>query len=127
VKIAEYSLGHLFDPGYLSDHADRVGPSAHELWYQLWTVSSWSYTVRLSLAALAAALLLRRFRPALFGIGWLLLSFGGLLAIYWISTNPIGSNLSNSSDRTIDSLVFAGTLLVPVLLFDERQKGPRGS
>jgi hypothetical protein len=127
VKIAEYSLANLFDPRYLADHDDRVGASAHELWYQLWTVGSWSYLVRVTLAALAAAFVLRRFRPALFGLGWLLLSFAGLLAIYWISTNTLESNLSNSSDRTIDSLVLTGALLVPVLLFDERQKGPRGS
>ena len=80
--------------------------------------------VRLILFAFAAALVLRRFRLALFGIGWLLLSFAGLVAIYWISTNPVTSHLANSSDRTIDSLVLAGGLLVPVLL---AQNGPRGT
>ena len=45
-----------------------------------------------------------------------LFSFAGLVAIYWISTNPIASHLTDSSDRTIDSLVFGGALLVPVLL-----------
>ena len=49
-------------------------------------------------------------------------SFGALVAIYWISTNPLTSHLENSSDRTIDSLVIAGGLLVPVLLFDERER-----
>ncbi len=116
VKIAEYSLSNLFSPSYLSDHSDRVRPAATELWTQIWTVSSWSYLVRLILFAFVAALVLRRFRQALFGMAWLLLSFAGLVAIYWISTNPLSSHLANSSDRTIDSLVLAGGLLVPVLL-----------
>ncbi len=124
VKIAEYSLSNLFSPSYLSDHSDRVRPIASELWTQIWSVGSWSYLVRLILFAFVAALVLRRFRLALFGIGWLLLSFAGLIAIYWISTNSLTSHLANSSDRTIDSLVLAGGLLVPVLL---AQNGPRGT
>ena len=121
VRIAEYSLSNLADPATSRDHSDRVRPAAAELWTQLWSVGSWSYLVRLILFALAAALVLRRFRPALFGVGWLLLSFAGLVAIYWISTNPLESHLANSSDRTIDSLVLAAGLLVPVLLYDERR------
>ena len=124
MKIAEYSLSNLFSPSYLSDHSDRVRPVASELWTQIWSVGSWSYLVRLILFAFVAALVLRRFRLALFGIGWLLLSFAGLIAIYWISTNSLTSHLANSSDRTIDSLVLAGGLLVPVLL---AQNGPRGT
>jgi hypothetical protein len=50
-----------------------------------------------------------------------LLSFAGLLAIYWISTNPLKSHLTDSADRTIDSLIFGGALLVPLLLTFERQ------
>ena len=73
----------------------------------------------LVIVGLAGALLLRRFRPAAFAGVWLLLSFAGLVAIYWISTNPVGSHLSDSSDRTIDTLVIGGALLVPVLLSTE--------
>jgi hypothetical protein len=120
VHIAEYSLSNLFDPFYLSDHAGRVGPAARELVHQIWRVTSWSHVVELTVFALVSALVLKRFRTALFGIAWLLLSFGALVGIYWISTNPLTSNLANSSDRTIESLVIAGGLLVPVLLFDEK-------
>jgi hypothetical protein len=120
VHIAEYSLANLFDPFYLSKHADRVGPVVHELARQIWRVTSWSHVVELTVFALVSALVLGRFRPALFAIGWLLLSFAALVDIYWISTNPLTSHLSNSSDRTIVSLVIAGGLLVPVLLFDEQ-------
>ena len=121
VKIAEYSISNIVDPSYLAHHADRVGPSVRELLRQIWKMGSWSYLVLLALVALAGAALLRRYRLALFGVGWLLLSFAGLIAIYWISTNTLDSNLSNSSDRTIDSLVLTAALLAPVLLFRERE------
>jgi hypothetical protein len=121
VKIAEYSISNLFNPRYLIDHADRVGPSMHDLFREAWTMGSWSYLVLLSLFALVGAAFLGRFRLVCFGAGWLVLSFAGLTAIYWISTNTLGSNLSNSSDRTIDSLVLTAALLTPVLLFRERE------
>jgi hypothetical protein len=119
VKIAEYSLSNLFSPSYLYDRRGRVGPSAHELLRQLLRFEAWSYVLPLVLLGLAGALLVRRYRPAAFAGLWLLLSFAGLVAIYWISTNKVGSHLADSSDRTIDSLVFGGALLVPVLLSTE--------
>jgi hypothetical protein len=124
VKIAEYSIADLLDPSYLYDHRGRVGPSAHELWHQLWRLESFSFVVPLVLCGFAGALVLRRFRIAAFGAAWLLLSFAGLLGIYWISTNPIKSHLTDSADRTIDSLVFGGALLVPLLLAFEREPEP---
>ena len=134
IKIEEYSLSDLFDPSYLSEHRGRVGPASRELLVQIASVNSWSYLLALITVGFAAALVLRRFRLALFGAVWLALSFAGLLAIYWISTNPLTSNLFNSSNRTIVSLLIGGALLVPVLLAPERepepndrQKGPRGS
>ena len=69
-------------------------------------------------------MLLRRFRLASFGVAWLLLSFGGLLLVYWASPFTLENNLYNSADRTIDTLVIAGALLVPVLLVIERQPRP---
>ena len=69
----------------------------------------------------AGALLLRRWRVVLFGAGWAVLSFAGLLAIYWISINPLEHNLFNTSDRTIDTLVIGTAMLVPVLLAPERE------
>jgi hypothetical protein len=124
VKIAEYSIADLFDPSYLYGQRGRVGPAAHELWHQLWRLESFSFVVPLVLVGFAGALVLRRFRIAAFGAAWLLLSFGGLLAIYWISTNPLKSHLTDSADRTVDSLVFGGALLVPLLLGFEREPEP---
>ena len=121
VKTSDYSLSNLFDPRYLADHADRVGPSAHELLRQIWTLGSWSYLVVLALVALVGAAILGRFRLAGFAAGWLVLSFAGLTAIYWISIHTLSGNLYNSSDRTIDSLVLTAGLLAPILLFKERE------
>jgi hypothetical protein len=126
VKIAEYSLSNLFDPTYLYDHRGRVGPSAHELWTQIWRLDSWSFIVPLTVLGLAGALVLGRFRLATFGAAWLVLSFAGLVAIYWISTTPTSSHLFNSSDRTIDAIVIGGALLVPVLLEREPEPGELG-
>jgi hypothetical protein len=120
VQIAEYSLSNLFSVSYLRAHSNRVWPSAHELLFQIRSTASWSYLVLLALVALASALLLRRFRLVLYSTLWLLLSFAGLVAIYWISTKPLAYGLSGSSDRTIDTLVIGGALLAPVLLRVER-------
>jgi hypothetical protein len=120
VKISEYSLSNLFSPHYLWAHRGRVCPSAHELVSQLSRLDSWSYLALFVVAGLIGAFAARRLRLAAFSAVWLALSFGGLLAIYWISTNPVTSHLENSSDRTIDTLVIGGALLIPVLLRTER-------
>jgi hypothetical protein len=123
VKTGDYSLANLFEPGYLSDHRDRLGPTIHELFFQIQR-DAWSFTLALIVVGFAGALLLRRARSFLFGAAWLVLSFSGLVAIYWISRNPVSSHLYNTSDRTIDTLMIGGALLVPVLLAAEREPEP---
>src|SRR5262249_61579739 len=116
----DHALPNLFDPTYLRDHRNRVWPAASELWTQLSSRAAFSYLLPLVLGALVVGLLLRR-RAAFFTAAWLLLSFAGLVLIYWISRNPLTSHLYNTSDRTIDSLVFGAALLVPVLLAFDRE------
>jgi hypothetical protein len=120
----DYALSNLIDPAYLWDHRGRVGPSVSELWTQLWRLDSFSFVVPLVVVGLGVGLLLVRSRAALFAVAWLFLSFTGLLLIYWISRNPVTNHLYNTSDRTIDSLVFGGALLVPLLLAFEREPEP---
>ena len=69
----------------------------------------------------AGALVARRFRSAAFGVVWLGLSYAGLLAVYWISINPLANHLHFSSTRTIDALVVGAALLAPVLMRPERR------
>jgi hypothetical protein len=125
VTIAEYSLGSLTSPTYLWAQRGRVGPAASELWAQIWRFDSFSYVVPLVVLGLLGGALTRRYRAVGFGAAWLVLSFAALVSVYWISALPIGSHLSNSSDRTIDSLVFGGALLVPALLGTGRPPEPQ--
>jgi hypothetical protein len=120
----DYALSNLLDPAYLWQHRGRVGPSATELWAQVWRLDSFGLVVVLVAAGLGVGLCLLRSREAVFAATWLVLSFAGLLLIYWISRNPLTSHLYNTSDRTIDSLVFGAALLVPVLFGVEREPEP---
>ena len=116
VTTTTFGLSHLLRPSYLTSHWYRVESAQQQLLDQILLQSSWSHLPLLLLTGLALALLLRRFTLAAFGAGWLLLSFAGLLCVYWASPLPLENNLYNSADRTIDTLVIGGALLVPVLI-----------
>ncbi len=113
----DYNLANAVNPSYLAGHADRVWPAASELSRQLAKTSSWGLLTWVILLALTAGLLARQWPLLAFAGTWLLLSAVGLLVVYWISTLPETSNLSNSSYRTIVSLLVAGGALVPLFLF----------
>jgi hypothetical protein len=111
-----YSFSRLLSPSYLQSHAWRVSPTVSELVDQIRATRSWSYLVAFVLVGLCGAVLMREFRVTGFAVGWLVVSFAGLVAVYWISPLPVTDHLANSADRTIDSLVIGAALLVPVLL-----------
>jgi len=116
VTATAFSLTHLLHPHYLTSHWFRVVSAQHQLLAHVQLASS---TSRLSLLAgvgVAAALLLGAVRITAFGVVWLVLSFAGLLCVYWASPLPLHPDLSHSADRTIDTLVIGAVLLVPVLL-----------
>jgi hypothetical protein len=121
LRVTDYSLGNAFDPGYLRDHWQRVGPAARELVTQIFFVHSWSFVMILALVGVAAAFVSRALRGGSFAVLWLLLSFSGLVVIYWISVNPVEGNLYNSSNRTVDTLLLGGAALVPVLVAPRRR------
>jgi hypothetical protein len=116
-----WKLSHLLHPGYLADNAHRVSSAAGQLLDQIWLASSWSRLPWLVVVGVVVALALRRFRVVSFGVAWLLLSFGGLLLVYWASPFTLENNLYNSADRTIDTLMIGAALLVPVLLSPRRR------
>jgi hypothetical protein len=113
----DYDLGHAVDPSYLSAHADRVGPAASELWHQLAKTQSWGLLVWVILLALVVGLVARQWPLLAFAGTWLVLAAGGLLLTYWISTLPLESHLTNSSYRTIVSLLIGGGAVVPLFVF----------
>jgi hypothetical protein len=113
---AYYAFSRLLSFSYLRSHDWRLSPTVTELDRQIRSTASWSYLAALVVVGLVGAVFLRELRLAVFASGWLALSFAGLVAVYWISPLPVTDHLTNSADRTIDSLVIGATLLVPVLL-----------
>lgn len=121
LSTPDYSLGNALRPSYLGAHADRVGPTLRELWHQLVQAQSWGLLTWVILVALLAAAAWGRWRVAAFALTWLALAFGGLVLTYWISVLPTSSHLTNSSYRTIVSLLIGGAALVPLLAFPVRR------
>lgn len=116
LTTSDYSLSNVANLGYLRAHSDRLGPTLRELWKQLVNSHGWGYLVLTVAAAILAGLLGKRWRATGFAVVWLALAFAGLVSIYWISVLPTSSNLTNSSYRTIVSLLVGGTALVPLLI-----------
>jgi 4-amino-4-deoxy-L-arabinose transferase-like glycosyltransferase len=110
----EYSLGNAADPGYLSGHADRVGPAASGLADRI-ASGRFGFLLVLILLGLATALASRRYRELAFAGAWLALSFLGLVLVYWISNVPVDLTLVWSGDRTVTAIVLGGAALAPLL------------
>jgi hypothetical protein len=117
LSTPDYDLGHVTDISYLRAHSDRVRPAVAELWRQLTAMNKWGLLVWVILLALLAGALTASWRLLTFATTWLVLAAGGLLMTYWVSTLPLGSNLTNTSYRTIVSLLIGLGALVPLLVF----------
>ena len=111
---SEYSLGNAASPGYLSDHADRVGPAASGLADRI-ASGRFGFLLVLIVLGLATAVLSRRYREVAFAGAWLALSFLGLVLVYWISNVPVHLTLVWSGDRTVTAIVLGGAALAPLL------------
>lgn len=114
LKNPEYSLGDAVSPGYLSDHSARVRPAFWGVWHQVWS-SGWGWLVPLALIAFAGVLLARRWRVAGFAAAWALLSFAGIVLVFWISVVPVELTLRWAAYRTVASLVIGAAALAPLL------------
>jgi hypothetical protein len=116
LSTPDYDLGNIFNAHYLSAHADRVLPAARELARQTWIAPHWGYLAIAIVTGILTGLAARRFRVTVFAGTWLAFSFAGLLLVYWVSALPISGNLTNSSFRTIVSLLVGGAATLPALL-----------
>ena len=117
-----YRTSDLLRPGYLIDRADRLSYASGELLELLFDPGRWLLLVPVALVA-GAALLLRRSALALFYVSWLVLAFGALASVYWISAVDVVWHVSTSADRVVASLVvFAGAVL-PLLLAELDRAG----
>jgi len=117
LRNPEYSLGDAFDPRYLADRADRLGPALRSVAGHAFSLD-WGLLLPLALAAVAAALLARRWRLAGFAAGWGLLSFAGVVLVFWISVVPVELTLRWAAYRTVASLVVGAAALAPLLAAD---------
>jgi hypothetical protein len=116
LSSADYDLKNVASVGYLRDHSDRLGPVVRELWTQLQTSANWGYLVAAIGIGIATGIVGQRWRATAFAVAWLSLAAGGLVLVYWVSTLPTTSNLTNSSFRTIVSLLVGGTAVLPLLI-----------
>ena len=114
LKNPEYSFGDALSPGYLSDHSDRVRPAFWGVWHQVWS-TGWGLLVPFALVAFAAALLALRWRLVAFAAAWVMLSFAGIVLVFWISVVPIELTLKWAAYRTVASLVIGAAALAPLL------------
>jgi hypothetical protein len=114
LRNPEYSFGNAVSPSYLSDHGDRLHPAVAGVWHQVWS-SGWGLLVPLAVVAFAATLLARQWRLAGFAAAWALLSFGGIVLVFWISVVPVELTLRWAAYRTVASLVLGAAALAPLL------------
>jgi hypothetical protein len=117
LSTPDYDLAHIGDYAYLRSHADRVGPVVHELLRQFSATDKWGLLALVIPLMLVVGLAGARWRLLAFAGVWFVLSSAGLLLTYWVSTLPLGSNLTNTSYRTIVSLLIGGAALVPLFVF----------
>ena len=114
LKNPEYSLGDALSPSYMSHHSDRFHPALDGVWQQVWS-SGWGLLVPVGLVAFAAALIASRWRLTGFAALWAVLSFAGIVLVFWISVVPIALTLKWAAYRTVASLVLGVAALAPLL------------
>jgi hypothetical protein len=127
LRNPEYTFGDALNPAYLSDHSDRVRPALTGVWHQVWS-SGWGWLVPLALIAFVGALAARRWRLAGFAAAWALLSFSGIVLVFWISVVPVELTLKWAAYRTVASLVIGAAALAPLLAGEAwRERAPEGA
>jgi hypothetical protein len=114
LKNPEYSLGDAVNPAYLYDHADRLGAALRSVAGHAFSFD-WGLLVPLGLAAIVLAFMTGRTRLALFASLWTLLSFAGIILVFWISVVPVELTLRWAAYRTVASLVIGLAGLAPLL------------
>jgi hypothetical protein len=124
LKNPEYSLGNALSPSYLYDHADRLGAALRSVTGHAFSFD-WGLLVPLGLAAIVVAVLSGRTRLAVFATLWTLLSFAGVVLVFWISVVPIELTLRWAAYRTVASLVIGLAALAPLLVSAASLRTPR--
>jgi hypothetical protein len=95
----------------------RGGEAANVLAHQF-VPHDWALLVPLLAIGLVAAVSTRRFGIAVFVSAWAVISFGGLVADYWLSPLPLRWYLATSASRVVTTIVVASASMVPLLAAD---------
>ena len=127
LKTYDYDLASFLDLPFLRERAGRIGPATRELLAEMTVASSWGASLLVIGLAVATALLTTRRPAGVYAALWLGLSFGGLVATYWISNHRLDNDLENSSYRTIVTLLVTGLCLAPLLLEDAVSRAERSA
>jgi hypothetical protein len=114
----DYDLADLMDASLLRERSDRLIPVARELISEMASFDAWGLSLAVVVLSVATALLTTRRAAGWYAACWLCLSFGGLVATYWISNHRLDNDLESSSFRTVVTLLVAGLALTPLLLDD---------
>jgi hypothetical protein len=108
-------LADAFDPAYLGDRTDRLGPGLEGLAAHLFDPREWLLVVPVA-TALSIAGFARERRaawlalPAMLAVGFLLLVWA-----YWADRDAIDYLVATSAYRLVDPLVLTAALAVPLL------------
>ena len=115
LRNPEYSFGDAVNPAYLYDHAERLGPALRSVAGHAFSFD-WGLLAPLGLVAIVVALssgLTRRL--GVFAGLWTLLSFAGIVLVFWISVVPVELTLRWAAYRTVAALVVGLAALAPLL------------
>jgi hypothetical protein len=109
----DYSWGDLLRPDYLADRLGRLtyasGQMADSVFSARWLL--------VAPAALLALVMLARRRPLLATalLGWFVISFVGLAAVYWISPLDVHFYVETSAARVVATLPLVAGTISPLL------------
>jgi Dolichyl-phosphate-mannose-protein mannosyltransferase len=117
LTAGDIHFSNALDPELLSAHASRIAPTVQSLVDEI-GATSWGLLVPLTALGVLAAFVAGRSALVWFAAAWLLLSFSGLVLVYWISSLPLDWYLGTSAYRIVATLVIGGASLTPLLAAD---------
>jgi hypothetical protein len=111
----DYAWADLFRPAYLADRTDRLAYAVPHMLSTAFDTNGWLLILPAALTAIAVAA--SAARPAAIAVAtWMLLSFCGLAAVYWIGRLEIGFYIETSAVRVVAILPLVGGSVTPLLL-----------
>jgi hypothetical protein len=113
----DYKVSNLLHPEYLAHRAGRITYSAHQVLDVMFSTHRWLVVLPLALFAIVAVAR----RTPLLAAGaavWLLLSFAGLVLVYWIGNFGmfLRDEVLFTAHRVSATIVIVAAAMTPILL-----------